>query len=586
MPDLPDLQAPERTTADPPPAAGPVIELQPTMDYVQARAVPGAIYSREHKGMVLPMPTPRAAIVALTLAPALGNDHPELLELRDSLLADVRPTDHATALGIEIDAPVVRASLQAQGSDWMVFDGGATQSTDLGYAAAILRKHGAFYLGWARGKGKTLGTAAIIEANGYERVMVAAPNTAKQDVWMRELQRRLPDHQLIVLGNTPGSRASAIEAAQRARGPFVLIVHHEALAIVAGKKDRASGKGKTVLDGWKRLKLDLDLFVVDECHRLANPDSQLHRAACKVPADARLGLSGSVYQNNWEEVYGPLRWLYPTRYRSKWNDWNLRFLDYVEGYGKVCVGILPGREQAMRDELGVFMVVREKADLSEHRTLMVDLSEGQRRAYTELQNELVAQLDDGTLVLAQAGVVMLTRLRQIATGLELLTNKVADSSKLDRAVGLINHYGWDRGDDFFIAAWYKASAYALALRLEGMGIQSYVITGDVSMKERTRIIAETREKVGPDRGPVALIGTIPTLGESVNLQHLNHVVRLDRSFNPALNRQVVDRCDRTGQTRQVYVTDIVAKDTVDELVVMPNLANKDAFRCLVLGSPT
>jgi hypothetical protein len=106
----------------------------------------------------------------------------------------VRPTDYATEAGIHINAPVVHQSLLDQGSDWLKFelDPGASQDTDLGYAAAILQKIHFGYLGWARGYGKTLGSAAIIEANGYERVMVAAPNSSKVDTWAMELLKRLP----------------------------------------------------------------------------------------------------------------------------------------------------------------------------------------------------------------------------------------------------------------------------------------------------------------------------------------------------------------------------------------------------------
>jgi len=560
------------------------------LDYTKARAIPGAIYSSEHKGIILPVVTPRAAIVALALFPGLGADYPELIEARESLMADVRPTDYATPLGIEIDAPYVHQTLLEDGHDWLEFDDGRvhgelpTQSTDLGYAAAILRKHGAFYLGWARGKGKTLGTAAIIEANGYKSVLIAVPNTAKQDVWLRELRKRNERHELIVLGNTPAARERALAKADdfdAAGVPFILVVHHESLALIAGTKPRPSGKGKTVLDGWKKLGIKWDLMAFDEAHRLKSAGrngSLLHRAALKVPAEHRLALGGSFFENNWEEPYGPLHWLYPNRYSTR-DDWDGRFLDYADGgYGRVLVGVQQGKEQDMRDELGVFLIIREKDDLSVANTVEVELSPGQLVAYHELQNDFVTQLEDGTAVLAQSGVVMLTRLRQVATGLDTL-GKVSDSSKIDAATQLIRD---NRDDDFFVACWYKASAYALAERLRGMAAVS-VITGDVPQNKRSEIIEATRAVVGTINEPVVLIGTIPTLGESANLQHLNHVVRLDRSFNPALNRQVVDRCDRTGQERQVYLTDIVAKDTVDELVVMPNLANKDAFRALILG---
>jgi SNF2 family DNA or RNA helicase len=591
---LPDLQHVGRTAevaGSAGPAADRVILLSNSRDYPmtykQALAVPGAVYSHDDGGMILPIPTARAAVVALTLKPMLAELYPELAELRDTLLTTVRPTDYATKAGLHIDAPVVHQSLLDQGSDWLQFelDPGASQDTDLGFAAAMLQKIHFFYLGWARGYGKTLGTAAIIEANGYQRVMVAAPNSSKVDTWAMELCRRLPSHDVLIMPNDKVRREELLDFLKRGGPgrPYVLVTHHESLALVA-KWGRRDGKPDTAaFSGWHKLKLDLDLFVVDEVHRLAHDTTQMHRGARRVPAKNRLALSGSVYQNNWEELFGPLRWGLPDHYNSQWDDWNFRHFDYVEGYGKIWAGFLDGHEQLIRDELGVFMVVREKPDKTIKQRIMVQLGPDQRRAYDELSAFYVTQLEDETVIVAEQGMVMLQRLRQIATGLELLSAEVVDSSKLDKAVEIVQSHPQD---DFFIAGWYKASAYALRDRLRAAGYPDvYVVTGDVSQKRRTEAIQAARATAAHrDHGkPVILIGTIETLGESVNLQFLNHVIRIDRSWNPAKNRQVADRCDRTGQKRNVYLDDLIAEGTVDELVVMPNLANKDAMRAMLLG---
>jgi hypothetical protein len=577
------------------------------MDYMLARAIPGAEWSREHHAMVLPAPTARDAMVALTLMPTLANDHPELVELRDTLIQNVRPTDHATRLQIKIDAPIVHKSLLDEGHDWLEFDHEVNepvgdywprQDTDLGYIAAIVDKHGAAGLGWSRGYGKTLGTAAIAEANGYRSVLVAAPNSAKADTWAQELAHRRPDAQVLIFPDSGTSsyqrkQAAVLKRAQelaKTGRPFFLVIHHEGVVKVAGTQDRKSGKGKTVMNGWQKLGIKWDLFAYDESHTLKNAgrDGSLrHRAALKVTAKHRLALTGSIFENSWEELYGTLHWLYPTRYKNQWVDWNNRFFDYVDGYGKVWVGILEGREQAMADELGVFWVVREKVSRAIELEQLVDLSPGQQKAYDELLNVLLTQLEDGTLVGADAGVVQLTRLRQVASGLELLTKNLADSTKLDRTMKVISEY--EDFDDFFVAAWYKASAYGLRDRLREAGyIHVFVVTGDMSATDRGATIKLAREAAANrqmrwDDQPVILIGTIATMGQSVNLQFLNHVIRLDRSFNPAENRQVLDRLDRTGQKRQARATDIVARNTVDQLVVMPNLKNKDAARAQILG---
>jgi SNF2 family DNA or RNA helicase len=356
----------------------------------------------------------------------------------------------------------------------------------------------------------------------------------------------------------------------------VLVAHYEALAVVAGKTKRPGKRVTTIGDGWAKLGVKWDIKVFDEGHRLANPDAQQTKAARKVPADKRLLLSGSVFQNRWEELFGPLQVLFPDRYKSRHRDWNRRFLDYVDnGYGETCIGILPGRAEAMRDELGRFMCYRDKENLAKPCTELVEISDGQRAAYDDLVERCLAELEDGTRIKVSTGVAMLTKLRQVATGLDLFSKQVADSTKLDEAIAVI-HRHWDEGHDYVCFVWYKSSALALRDRLAEDGIDSWVVTGDVPMKDRDHAI---RAFTAGERR--VFIGTIPTLGESVNLQRANHVIRIDRSFNPALNQQAVDRVDRQGQTRDVFLTDIIARDTVDELVVMPKLLNKEALRAAV-----
>lgn len=551
-----------------------------------ARAVPGAYWDGdygERGSWVLDDPSPRGAAVALQLFPHL-NALPELIELRETLIRDATPIDFATpyyeASGspdMSAIAPRVADVLTAKG--WSLHD---YQLVDINYAVACLSAHGGFYKAWARGKGKTLATCCVLDSIGAAASLVVAPNTAKSSVWGDALAEFCPWLEVLVLPNDIVRRERCLARATElaaAGEPFVLVVHYEALAVIAGKNKPDGKKHTTILDGWKKLKIRWDIKVFDEGHRLANVKSMQSRAALKVPAAKALLLSGSVFQNRWEELFGPLKVLFPTRYKAADRDWNLRFLDYVaNGYGRTCIGVLPERVGAMRDELGRFMAYRDKVSLAIPSVVKVQMSAEQARVYAELVEQCLSELEDGTRIKVTTGVAMLTKLRQVATGLDLFSKQVADSTKLDAAIRIIQR-DWDRGDDYVVFCWYKSSAAALEARLAALGIDSWVITGDVKMKDRDDAIR--RFTAGEKR---VMIGTIPTMGESVNLQRANHVIRLDRSFNPALNLQAVDRVDRQGQTREVYLDDIIAEGTVDELVVLPKLMNKEALAAAVFGS--
>lgn len=546
------------------------------MERYKASAIPGAWYDHAERAWVLDDPTPRGAAAALKLFPGLGHDWPELRELRDSLAQDVRPVDYAREYGMPIDAPTVERQLALRyGDDATLYD---FQKIDLGYLQAVLSAHGAAYLGWERGLGKTIGAAALIDAQDYRRTLVVCPNTAKLAVWKAELEQWLPGHAVLVLPNEKVKRERMLELIKQFEShpePFVLIIHYEAINVIA--KMRPARK-----DGWKPLGT-WDLIVADEAHRIKNGAAQQARQLKRIKAHHKLALSGSIISNHAEELFSQLQWLFPDRYSSKWRDWNDRYLDYIDipERGKVCLGVRVERIAELRDELGRFMVYRRKEDeldlpLRTEETRRVDLSPAQRKAYDALAQSCLARLDDGTTVKAADGLALLTRLRQVATGLDLVSGTLVDSSKQDLAVEIIK----DNVDEAFVVfSWYKAAAYSLAKRLEEQeGIGTYVVTGDTKAADRAKYIEEFQ--AGQRR---VFIGTISTLGESVTLHRASNAIFLDRSWNPGDNAQAADRIYRIGQQRPVTITNIVAADTVDETRVDPILADKEALRALILG---
>jgi SNF2 family DNA or RNA helicase len=551
-----------------------------------ARAIPGARWDNRWyiKSWVIDEAdlTPRSAVVIARLFPELMTA--ELEALRAELLQNARPFDNASDYGRVVDAPFVREALFEEGFDFYHY-----QAVDLGYLADVMRIHKGGYIAWERGLGKTLAACAIIEDLGVKRILVVAPNTAKLSVWKPEVERFLPGARVRVLPNVKAQRERMLEAieeddwggvdmdtrhgSQHFKDVHILIVHYEALALIA--KQRKNWKGWDKYGEW-------DLVVMDEAHRLANFKTQMHRAAMKVPARYKLALSGSMIQNRPEEVYGVLHWLFPENYSSAWRDWNDRYLEYIKGdFGRILIGPHPARINQMRKELGVFTVYRRKEDELDlppktDQTLYVALSPQQRRAYDQLRDEYVAELDSGQEVIAIKPVVMLTRLRQIASGIDLLDESVRDSTKLDLAVELVSD---DPDAAYVIFTWYKAAAYSLADRLRGLGEGVHLVTGDTPHTERAKSIAAFQAGT---EGRV-FVGTISTLGESVNLHRATNAIFIDRSWNPAQNAQAEDRLYRIGQDSPVTISHIVARDTVDQLRVLPTLNEKENLRRMILG---
>jgi SNF2 family DNA or RNA helicase len=525
-----------------------------------ALAIPGATYDRARKAYVVVDPTPRAAAAALALFKDTANRYPELMELRDSAYGDdVRPTDYATPAGLELN-PVLNG---IELFDW--------QNKDGGYLEAILRRDGIANILWEMGLGKTVLSAGFIQKLGVLRTLVVCRNDAKEPVWKAELEELLPDHEIVVLPNAKAKREKELRyVAQRGRGevnePYVFIVHYESLALIAG--DRGRGKGWDKLGDW-------DLMIFDEGHRLATiTETQMGKAVKKVRKRSRLAinLTGTPIMNHPTDLFGQLHYLRPDIYKYSRKNFGDRFLDYLHVDGRdVCIGWKPENIQALRDELGVFSVLRRRAEVLDlppltKQKIVLPLHREQQRAYDQMLEQYYTEVKGGALI-AGSAITQLNHLRQIATWVDGLP-----SAKLDFAVNEIEE---NPDVQFVVFTWYKAPGRALAARL---GETAVVVDGDAPAVERSRNLELHRK--GDAR---VLVGSIATIGESLNLQYCHEAIRLDRHWNPGVNKQVDGRLQRAGQEYPVYLRDLIARNTVDELNVMPSVENKEHFMNVVFG---
>jgi len=465
------------------------------------------------------------------------------------------------------------------------------QDTDGGYMQAILERDKGAFVTWDRGLGKTVISAAFIHKLASRRTLIAVRNDAKDAVWRTQLEALLPRHAVLVLPDSTqtAKRDKMLKWIEERKTDLpeslVFIIHYQAIRTIAGDdttnhRDGTVGVIKSGGDGWKRLG-QWDMMIYDESHRLAsyNPNSRKNtqegRALSKLRrkyVDKAVNLTGSAVMNKPDDLFGQLHFLYPERYRAKWADWNDRFVDYVEdGQRKHPIGFRLDKLPELRRELGVFMVYRKKSevfDLPEiiNQSIELDLYPKQRRAYNQMRDEFWAQLDEGGIKSVNV-LDQMNKLRRIATYYEGL-----DSIKLDFALQEIEE---ESDEQFVVFTWYKAPGRALAERL---GDDVVVVDGDVPAKARQDALS--RHKAGKAR---VLVGSIATLGESLNLQYVHEAIRLDRHWNPEVNGQTVDRLHRHGQEERVTFRDLWAKDTVDTLRVRPNLAGKEGLRKALFG---
>ena len=70
-------------------------------------------------------------------------------------------------------------------------------------------------------------------------------------------------------------------------------------------------------------------------------------------------------------------------------------------------------------------------------------------------------------------------------------------------------------------------------------------------------------------------------GFGLNLTEADYCILLDPWWNPATEAQAVDRVHRIGQTRNVMVYRLVAKDTIEEKVMALKARKAELFRSVM-----
>lgn len=546
-----------------------------------ALAIPGGYWSRARQAYCVDDPNARCAAAIMTLFPEVLNTNPEIYEIRNAQYKDARPYDYASELGI-------RLSL---GPDDL---GGKTlyewQDTDAGYMQAIMERDGGAHVGWDRGLGKTLVTAAFIRKMGAMRSLIVTRNGTQEPVWQRELSAALKGYEILVFPDStkPARQRKMIQYLENRSAqsvPMVFIIHYQAIRTLAGDKVTKHRDGTTTTskaggNGWDRFG-DWDLMAYDESHRLAsyNPNSGKNTQEGRALSYLRrkhvhcaVNLSGSGVMNHPDDLFGQLHFIYPHIYQAKWADWNDRFVDYlVVNNRKVAIGWKLDALPALHKELGVFMVYRSKNevfDLPEliHQDIELDMLPEQQRIYNQVRDEYWAMIEGG-LIKVDSAMDQMNKLRQIATAWPDVP-----SAKIEFALAEMEE---SPDDQFIVFTWYKRPGRILADRL---GDQAVVIDGDVPQSQRTNLLR--RHEAGDAR---VLIGSIATIGESYNFQYAHEAIRLDRHWNPEMNGQTIDRLNRHGQESRVTFRDLWTKNSVDLLRVRPNLLSKASMRMALYG---
>ena len=408
---------------------------------------------------------------------------------------------------------------QRTGVDWLVF----------------LRRAGlGALLADDMGLGKTLQALCAIEG----RTLVVAPTSVLHG-WMREIERFRPELSFSIY-----------------HGPSRELEPNVDITITSYALLRQ--------DAAKISDVEWDCVVLDEAQTIKNPESQIARAAHGLVAKARFALTGTPVENRLDELWSQFHFLNPGLLSGRTEFRNRYARPIGEGDGEVA--------HRLRQRIKPFLLRRLKSEVAPELpplseiVLDCELSTDERAVYDSVRaatvREVVERLKSGGNVMA--ALEALLRLRQAACHSSLVPGQEdvgASSSKLETLYARLEEAVAD-GHKALVFSQWTSLLDRVEPGLNTRGIDFARLDG------ATRDRGEVVERFQSDDGPPVMLLSLRAGGTGLNLTAADHVFLLDPWWNPAVEAQAADRAHRIGQDRPVVLHRLIAKDTVEEGILL------------------
>ncbi|MEH0828818.1 MULTISPECIES: DEAD/DEAH box helicase [unclassified Micromonospora] len=376
----------------------------------------------------------------------------------------------------------------------------------------------------------------------------------------------------------PGLRVHVHHGAERARGEGFAAAVQEADLVLTTYSVAAR-------DAFELAGVDWHRVVVDEAQAIKNAATRQAEAVRSLPARHRVAVTGTPVENRLADLWSIMQFANPGLLGPA-ATFRKRFAEPIERHGDAEVA------ERLRRITGPFVLRRLKTDP----TIITDLPEKlemevvcnltaeQAALYRAVVDDMMAKIESSDGI-ERRGLVLatMTRLKQVCNHPAQLLH---DGSTLDGRSGKLERL--DEIVDEVLAAEEKALLFTQYAEFGGMlrghlsartGREVLLLHGGVGKAERDAMVTRFQSP----QGPPLFVLSLKAGGTGLTLTAANHVVHVDRWWNPAVEDQATDRAFRIGQRRRVQVRKFVCAGTVEEKVAAM-IADKRSLARSVVGS--
>ncbi len=258
-----------------------------------------------------------------------------------------------------------------------------------------------------------------------------------------------------------------------------------------------------------------DLVILDEAQRIKNWQTKTAQAVKKIQSRFAIVLTGTPLENRLQEIHS-------------------------------IIEQLPGRIDKN------FFVEMTEQQWDEH------------QAYYDIVRRLVNKWRTKGFLKEeerQKLLINLACMRMVSDSTYVLDQNERHDSKITELMQLLENVMETEDNKVVIFSEWKKMFELVIRELEKRGIDYVYLNGDLSTKERKRIINRYH-----DEKNLKVFLSTDAGGLGLNLQCANVIINLDLPWNPARLEQRIARVYRLGQNQHVYTYNFISKGSIEHRI--------------------
>lgn len=481
-------------------------------------------------------------------------------------------------------------SYQKEGFKWI------NEITDLGFGGVLADD---------MGLGKTLQIIAFLLSQKKSKSIVVVPTSVIYN-WMDEFEKFAPSLRIGLVHGSKTRRDKVLNDFKRSLGikldymdTFEGLDLDEEENINNSKegKNKSNDKNKTkkssksyerydiLLTTYGTLKndeeaydnLSFDYCIIDEAQNIKNPSAQATLSVKKIKSRCNIALTGTPIENNLMELWSIFDFVMPGYLFTK-ERFRERFILDENNLDELKSLITPFILRRLKED--VLSELPEKLE----KKYLVEMKGKQKQIYNSYVKAIKTKLNESKIS-GKIGnekinlFAYLTKLREICLDPSIVIPEYNGGSGKLIVVKEIVKDASESGKKILLFSQFTSVLKKIEDDFKREGISHLYLDGGTSAKERV----ERVKKFNEDESIKVFLISLKAGGVGLNLTSASVVIHFDPWWNPAVEDQATDRAHRFGQENRVEVIKLVAKDTIEEKIVLMQEDKRELIQSLMDG---